>query len=290
VNSPSASTVFDVAPAPSSRALLTLLRLSFVVLMVSLAVLLLLPPLLGYPRYEVKAGVLTVRSIATSRTVTAQTPVQAVMLPPLSRAVGTGGTQSCVGRFHDAAGRIYELYTDCSSPALLFSVPGRRPLAITPDDPQGLLATLKSGGAATYHLPVQRIPEASWLTALPLLLLAGLALWPWPALSYQLTPGALLVRRRLGVDLLPYASLSVRPAHSRLGVRLMGTGMPGYHTGLYTTAEGQVLAAATSLRAPALLLISAPDARHTTTYYITPADPQGLMAELGRRGATLLSE
>jgi hypothetical protein len=275
----------EVAAAPSSRAAFQVFRLGFVVLMLALAVLLVLPPLLGYPRYEVSGGVLTVRSITTQRTVKAGSLVQSVVLPPLTRSVGTSSGSMCVGRFRDVSGRRYELYTDCSSQVLLFSVPGRRPLAITPSDPQALLAALRSGGAATFFLPRPGIPLESWLYSLPLLLLAVLALLPWPTLRYRLTPDALEVRRRLGVDRLPYGTLSVRPARSRLGLRLMGTGMPGYHTGLYATAGGQVMAAATSSHAPALLLTS-----RGVTYYVTPADPAALTAELGRRGATLLNE
>lgn len=282
---PASSTV-DVAPAPGSRLVFQLTRWAFAALMLLLAVLLVLPPLLGYPRYEVRAGVLTVQSIATHRTLKASTPVGAVTLPPLKRSMGTSSGGVCVGRFRDAAGKAYELYTDCSSDVLLFSPAGRRPVAITPDDPQGLLATLRSGGTATYHLPPDtHIPLGSWLAVLPLLVLAAFALWPWAALQYRLTPDALEVRRRLGSDHLPYGSLSVRPTRSPLGMKLMGTGLPGYHTGLYATPGGQVMAAATSSHAPALLLTSG-----GTTYYITPADPQALMAELGRRGAKLLSE
>ena len=275
----------DVAPAPSSRAAYELLRWLFAALMLLLAVLLVLPPLLGYPRYEVKAGVLTVRSIATERTVRAGTPVQTEALPTLRKSIGTDGPQRCIGRFRDPAGRKYELYTDCSSPVLVFRVPGKLPLAITPGDPEALLATLKSGGTGTFHLPVQRISRETWLSTLPLLILAALALWPWPRLSYRLAPDALEVRRRLGVDRLPYRGLEVRPARGRLGMRLVGTALPGYHTGLHATAGGQVMAAATSSHAPALLLTSG-----RTTYYLTPADPQALMHELARRGATLLNE
>lgn len=277
--------LLEIKPAPSSRAWYPVIRLASALLMLGLAVLLVLPPLLSYPRYEVGSGVLTARSLATARSVTVQTPVQAVTLPPLSRSVGTATGQVCVGRFRDQNGAGYELYTDCSSRVLLFSAPGRPPLAITPGEPETLLATLRSGKSATFHPPAQQVALQSWLIALPLLILAALAFWPWPSLGYQLAPDALLVRRRLGVDRLSYASLSVRPAHSRLGLRLMGTGLPGYHTGLYATAEGQVLAAATSPHAPALLLTS-----RGATHYITPADPQALMAELGRRGATLLNE
>lgn len=275
----------DVAAAPSSRAAFQLVRLGFVALLLLLALLLVLPPLLGYPRYEVRSGVLTVRSITTHRTVKADTPVLATVLPLLKRSMGTSNGRICVGRFRDSSRRVYELYTDCSRQVLLFSAPGRRPLAITPGDPQALLAALRSGGTATFHVPAPGISLESWLYSLPLLVLAVLALWPLPALSYRLTPDALEVRRRLGVDRLPYDTLSVRPAQSRLGLRLIGTGLPGYHTGLYATAGGQVMAVATSSHAPALLLTSG-----GVTYYVTPADPLALMAELGQRGATLLNK
>ncbi|WP_424951183.1 PH domain-containing protein [Deinococcus sp.] len=275
----------DVATATGSRAAFRVLRLGFAALLLALAVLLVLPPLLGYPRFEVSGGVLTVRSITTHRILSAQTPVQTVTLPPLSKTIGTAGGQRCTGRFRDAPGRIYELYTDCSSRVLLFSPSGRRPIAITPDDPQALLGALRSGENATFRLPAPGIPLNSWLTALPLLIVAVLSLWPWPSLRYRLTPGALEIRRRLGVDRLPYSGLKVRRARNPLGTRLIGTGMPGYHTGLYSLAGDPVMAVATSSRAPGLLLTSG-----ETTYYLTPADVGALMTELERRGATLQGE
>ncbi|ULH15219.1 PH domain-containing protein [Deinococcus sp. KNUC1210] len=199
--------------------------------------------------------------------------------------MGTAGGGLCVGRFRDTSGQVYEVYSDCSPEVLLFSVPGRKPLAITPGDPAGLLATLKSGGTGTYYLPRSfHVPLSSWLLTVPLLLLALAALLPPPTLRYSLTPDALLVRRRLGVDRLPYAGMTVRMARGQLGMRLLGTGVPGYHTGLYASADGQVMAGATSVSAPALLIKSG-----SLAYYLTPADPQALMAELQKRGATLLA-
>ncbi|WP_188963657.1 PH domain-containing protein [Deinococcus aquiradiocola] len=279
-----------VAPAFTRRATWPLLRALGAALLVLLGVLLVVPPLLGYPRYEVRGGTLTVRSLATHRILPASTPAQRVTLPPLTRAMGTravgrDGTGTCVGRFRDASGQRYELYTDCSADALVFRVPGRPLLAVTPDDPAAFLAALQNGGTGTFGTPRHGVPPGSWLGALPLFVLAALLLWPWPPLQYRLTPDALEVRRRLGVDRLPYAGLSVRPARSRLGVRLVGTGLPGYHTGLYATADGQVMAVATSTRAPGLLLTSG-----HATYYLTPADPHALTAELRARGATLLNE
>ncbi|MFC4452637.1 PH domain-containing protein [Deinococcus sonorensis] len=283
--SSSAPTVV-VRPASHRSVVPQLLRWGLAALLLGVAVLLLLPQLLGYPRYEVKGGVLTIRSITTERRVRAGTSVQAVTLPPLRRTMGTSSGGTCVGRFMAASGQRYELYTDCSPQVLLFQVPGRRPVAITPADPGALLTALQNGSTDTFTLPRPRdIPLRSWLIALPLIVLAGVVLWPWPPLSYRLTPEALEVRRRLGVDRLPYRTLSVTPARSLLRVRLMGTGLPGYYTGLHATADGQVMAVATSAQAPALLLTSG-----DTTYYLTPADPAALLDELRRRGATILSE
>ena len=283
VSSPAPSQTAVAVPTARSTRGAWLLRGLLAAFLIFLAVLVILPPLLGYPRYEVRGGTLTVRSIATHRDVTASTPVGAFTLPALRKTVGTASEGLCVGRFSDAAGQVYELYTDCSPQVLLFRVPGKRPLAITPGDPQGLLAALRAGGSGVYHLPRStRVPLTSWLLTLPLLLLALLTLLPWPMLRYSLTPEALLVRRRLGVDRLPYAGMTVRRARGRLGLRLLGTGVPGYHTGLYVTADGQVMADATSVTAPALLVTSG-----GTTYYLTPADPAALLAELERRGASV---
>lgn len=257
----------------------------FALLLAALGVLLLLPPLLGYPRYEVSAGTLVARSVTSQRVASASTPVRRVTLGPLRKRLGTRAVRNCTGAFRDRQGRLLDLYTDCSPQVLLFSPPGQRPFAITPDDPQALLAALRSGASLTSQPATHRSSSVlNLLLSLPLFALAGLALLPTPRLRYLLTGDALLIRRRLGVDRLPYSGLAVRPARSRLGVRLLGTGLPGYLTGTFWTAQGQVQAAATSSTAPALLLSS-----NGQTYYLTPADPAALQAELLRRGASLMT-
>ncbi|MFK7604300.1 PH domain-containing protein [Deinococcus sp. SM5_A1] len=123
------------------------------------------------------------------------------------------------------------------------------------------------------------------LTALALLIFALFQLAP-RRLAYTLTPDAVVIQRVLNQTRLPYASLSARRTSGVLGMRTFGTGMPGYLTGHFTLShDGQgvsrVLAAASATQGGVLLHSGDAD------YFLTPADPAALLAELSRRGVGL---
>lgn len=97
-------------------------------------------------------------------------------------------------------------------------------------------------------------------------LLTGLGFWCAP--------------RRTG---LPSAGLWARPSAGRLGLRTFGTGLPGYLTGHFTfgpdPAVRTVRAAATRASGGGL-----PESGDRTCF-LTPADPDGCLTTLARRGA-----
>lgn len=161
-------------------------------------------------------------------------------------------------------------------------------------------------------VPLARAEAASvcrWVTLGVPLLLVGLAFVPDPdrpgvhwespglgllllglfhlaprRLTYTLAPDALVIRRMLGRTALPYAGLRARRSAGRLGVRLFGTGLPGYLTGHFTFGPDpapRVRAAAS--RGDAGVIVETGDA----SYFLTPADPDGFLQTLAAHGVSV---
>jgi hypothetical protein len=123
---------------------------------------------------------------------------------------------------------------------------------------------------------------AAWLLGtLAVLLAAVFGLAP-RRLAYSPEPGALVVTRLLGRTTLPYAEITTaRRSAGRLGVRLFGTGMPGYLTGLFSfgpDAASRVQAAAS--RGDGGVVVE----RGNTAFFLTPADPDAFLRSLAARG------
>lgn len=100
-------------------------------------------------------------------------------------------------------------------------------------------------------------------------------------MSYRLTADALLVGKLMGPVRLPYTGLSARCASRGLGLRMGGTGLPGYYSGndVYTTdGLNNVLAAASNTDGGVLVTSAG------RTYFLTPGDPDAFLRELAARG------
>lgn len=116
---------------------------------------------------------------------------------------------------------------------------------------------------------------------LALALLAVFLLAP-RRLAYTLMPQGLTLTRMAGQDVLPYAGMRARCTEGGLGVRTLGTGLPGYLTGFFTFGPGQpsrVRAAASRARGGVLVESGG------ETYFLTPADPDAFLQALAGRGA-----
>ncbi|THF68207.1 hypothetical protein E7T06_17505 [Deinococcus sp. Arct2-2] len=126
-------------------------------------------------------------------------------------------------------------------------------------------------------------------------------------LRYRLTPDGLEIRRLLGTTLLPYVGMQAKTTVGRLGVRMFGTGLPGYLTGAFSFGS-ESLPTVTALasvgsggiligvpverqsegRSPLVLPINpATSGQPLRWYFLTPADPQQFLGELARRGAVV---
>jgi hypothetical protein len=117
---------------------------------------------------------------------------------------------------------------------------------------------------------------AQGLTALPLLILAGAALFV--IRSYTIEPGELLIRRLLWTTRLPLAglqSVEAVPDAMRGSVRLFGNGGLFSITGWYRNrALGNYRAFVTDLKKTVVLRFE------KKTVVISPADPERFVAEI----------
>lgn len=136
-------------------------------------------------------------------------------------------------------------------------------------------------GAAFFPDEGQAPPHPEPLAAA---LLTGLGFWLAPRrLGYRLTGDGVVIQTLLSRTMLPYAGLRARRSAGRLGLRTFGTGLPGYLTGHFTFGpdpEVRGVRAAATRASGGVLLDSGGRA-----YFLTPADPEGFLAALARRGA-----
>lgn len=238
-----------------------------------------LPTLLGRPTYEVRGGQLVARSVLGRVVIPASTPVRAVTLTNVRRVAGTALPGYCTGTFRSAPYRRLGLITDCSRDVLVFSTPSR-PTAISPADPNALLAALQNGEAATFT-PASRPRLDGSLLFVGLVTLLPLAiLFVSPRLTYRVEHGELRVKTLTNTFRFPLDKIAATTTTDGLGLKVMGTGLPGYYTGTYALAakgkKGAVQAFATTNRPSEAVLL-----RHeNVTYYLTPADPAAFLALL----------
>ncbi|GBF03995.1 hypothetical protein DAERI_010167 [Deinococcus aerius] len=130
-------------------------------------------------------------------------------------------------------------------------------------------------------LALRDAPAVGLLVGVLGLLLLGLFQLAPRRLAYTLTPDALVVTRLLGRTVLPYAGMRARRTAGHLGWRTLGTGLPGYLTGHFTFGPdftNHVLAA--SSRPDGGVIVESGG----RAYFLTPADPEGLLRVLERRG------
>jgi hypothetical protein len=105
------------------------------------------------------------------------------------------------------------------------------------------------------------------------------------SLGYALTDEGLRVQRMSGTFTWPYADLRVLSPAGRLGAKVGGVGVPGYHSGTYRwqgppgQEEPRVVQGLASARQGGVLL-----SVQGKPHYLTPADPQAFVAALRARG------
>jgi len=166
--------------------------------------------------------------------------VESVQLGRGTRVAGTALPGYCVGHYrYPGIGDVWQA-TDCSHEVLILRRNGERPLVLTPPDPDRFRRAVDAG--AGYH-ESQPLPEPGpyWLIVKVAILLAPLAALVVPAvflvapvrLRYRVEPGTLVVTTILGSRRFTTTGASASSHHPKVGLKLWGTGAPGYYTGLY---------------------------------------------------------
>jgi hypothetical protein len=186
--------------------------------------------------------------------------VEEITLHGGSRTAGTALPGYCVGRFrYDALGAVWQA-TDCSRDVLVLRRASDLPVVLTPPDRDRFRAALAAGEGYHAAQPPPRTGKG-WLLVKLLVLLApvGGLLVPLvflvaPArLAFRVGPGELVVTTILGSRRYPTAGCSARPHRPRVGMRLWGTGAPGYYTGLYRVDGANTRIYTTSVEAGVLI-------------------------------------
>lgn len=257
-------------------------RVALVAPLVVLPALLLLPPVLKLPVYTTEGGTLTARSLAARTVIPAGTPVTTRPVRLSGKVIGSALPGYTVGRFRTAGGPV-SVYSDGSHTrsALVFAT--TPPTVLTPADPQALIRAWQTGQTAQFR--PARAAGFDWtlLLLLPLLPVVAL-LMGRPRVHYRLEGHTLVVKT--AVSTLRFSRDRTQATLTRvpLGMRLFGTAMPGYYTGTFSSnagTGGRVQGAAGASRPDQAVLLTTGGRQ----YYLTPADPQGLVSWFGAESA-----
>ncbi len=216
------------------------------------------------------------------------TGARVVTLSGGRRTMGTYLPGFCAGLFtYPDLGTVWQA-TDCSREALLLDVRGmREPLMITPPDVAAFQASLASGAATRVSLPPANKSPAIEIVMVALALalvtvsmtVAAMLLGP-SRMRYVVEDGELRVRTIFGRRTLRLDGARARLCRPTTRRRLMGTAISGYYTGRFSI-DGEVTRVyATNLDEGVLV-------EGTERLFLSPANPDGLLASLHAGGASV---
>lgn len=188
------------------------------------------------------------------------TAVEDVHLGRGRRIAGTGLPGYCVGTFSYAeTGRVWQA-TDCSHDVLVLRRANDNPVVLTPPDRDRFLAALESGGGYHESQPPPETGRGWFLVKLLILLtpllgiLVPLIFFVAPGrLRYRVISGGLEVVTMLGTKRFATAGCTARPHRPKVGLRLWGTGAPGYYTGTYRVDGANTKIYTTSIKEGVLI-------------------------------------
>jgi hypothetical protein len=201
------------------------------------------------------------------------------------RVAGTGLPGYCVGRFrYDNIGSVWQA-TDCSRRVVLLRIDGDRPVLLTPPDPERFKRALESGAGYRETQPPPSTGRGWILLKLfvlftPLLgILVPMIFFVAPGrLRYRVISGGLEVATLLGTKRFPTAGCTARPHRPRIGMRLWGTGAPGYYTGTYRVDGANTKIYTTSITEG--VLIEGPGVR----VFVNPENEDGFLEAIRSTG------
>ncbi len=156
------------------------------------------------------------------------------------RIAGTGLPGYCVGIFSYAEiGRVWQA-TDCSRDVLVLRRAADNPVVLTPPDRERFRAALQNGSGYHESQPPPETGRGWFMIKLMILLtpllgmLVPLIFLVAPArLRYRVVSGGFEVTTIFGITRFATAGCTARHHRPRIGLRLWGTGAPGYYTGTY---------------------------------------------------------
>jgi len=201
------------------------------------------------------------------------------------RIAGTGLPGYCVGVFsYPEIGRVWQA-TDCSRDVLVLRRANANPVVLTPPDRDRFRSALAAGSG--YHESQPPAETGSgWLMIKLMILLMPLLGMLIPViffvapgrLLYRVVSGGLEVKTMLGTRRFITAGCTARPHRPQVGLRLWGTGAPGYYTGTYRVDGSNTKIYTTSVEEG--VLIEGPGVR----VFINPEDEQGFLDAIRTMG------
>jgi hypothetical protein len=240
--------------------------------------------------YAIDAGALTISTggLDGGRTIPLDRVRErrAVELHGARRTRGTALPAFCTGRWsYDSLGAVWQA-TDCSPHAIAIVAEGEEhPVVLTPPDRERFLADLAAGTPTRIELPPQSLGALRWVFAIaPLVgavaaaMLVRVLVFGPRRMRYLVGNGRVEVRTVFARKSWPTAGLRARPYAARPTLRLAGTAVGGYYTGLFREARATTRLYATDLAAGVLL-------EGPARVYLSPEDREGFLAALRAEGA-----
>jgi Bacterial PH domain len=243
--------------------------------------------------YVIEQGTLVVTSgsfLDGSRTVPLGTVTETriVSLRGAHRTRGTAAPGLCSGRWsYDNLGAVWQA-TNCSPRVVVVRASGEElPIVISPPDPEAFIAAMNARTEARVELPsgdhvliLRILPAvASLLMVVGAVLLLILFFAGPDRMRYIVTDGRLEVRTIFSRKSWPVGELRAKKHVPSSPVRMVGTGLPGYYTGLYRIDGATTRVYATDLKSG--ILIEGP-----ARILLTPSDPDVFLVALRGAGAS----
>ncbi len=207
-------------------------------------------------------------------------------LPKGRRTFGTGLPHYCAGHFaYDGLGDVWQI-TDCSKDVVLIRVRGAvEPLLVTPENRDDFLAAVRAGRDGAWRLPPGSGGNGlvGWLVMGASALCLFLATFFFVAggrLRYEIDGATLVVRTWIVTKRFALADTTAQRHDGGLSLRLAGTALPGYFTGLFLMNGKRTRVYATNVKDGVLL-------EGPARVFVSPEDPAAFLAALRTHGVEI---
>jgi hypothetical protein len=194
-------------------------------------------------------------------------------------------TGYCTGRWsYPELGSVWQATGCTAQGVLLVTADGDLPIVVSPPDPEAFLAALDAGTDFSIVLPpadatpIRVLPLAGALVAVLVGLMVGSLVLLGPSrMVYRIGEGRLEVSTLFGSRSWTLAAMRARAHHPNVTLRVAGTSLPGYHTGLFRVDGESTRLYATDLKRGVLL-------EGPARVYLSPEDVGGFLDALRAAG------